>query len=197
VLCNDDVQPVLNRWIREGRATDPSYVLPEDHAGFIERFGMRDQAMAANLLGELERAPGTRFAGWLANGHAQRDVASINGGEPRFTSLITMGRLLHEALGDELYVLSTTSYSGQMHDGGTRGPTPLEPAAPGSLERALHDTRVRTGFVDVRTLPADSPWRRPQSWRVWGPEQASAALPDLVDGILYIDRQHGAHPARA
>ena len=155
---------------------------------------MRDTAMADNLLHELALRPESKFVCWLANGHAQRNMDLVGEHDARFTDLVTMGSVVCAALGPAAYVLITTSHGGTMNAGRDRPYPELPTAAPASLEAVLHDLAAPAAFLDARALPADSPWRRPRLWRSWGAEQNPAPLPEVTDGVLFLDRQRPWHP---
>jgi erythromycin esterase len=196
VLQNDDIYTPLNAWMRERKAAiggDFAQWANESDELYKQHFSKRDLLMGRNLLHEVETHPESRVVCWLANGHAQRNMSRVGNGDPRFDTLLTMGSVVCESLGDDAYVVVATSHSGEMNAGRHRPGQPIPPAAPGSLEDVLHDTAGPMAFIDARSLPADSPWRQPSMWRSWGPEQNLAPLPEVADGVLYIDVQRPWH----
>lgn len=194
-LANEDIYTPLNAWMRDRRnEVGGEYAdwAEESDPFFKHYFSVRDRAMADNLLTEVERNPDERFVCWLANGHAQRNV-HLMADDPRFSDLATMGGVVCEALGKAAYVIVATSFDGDGDAGSRRRGSPMSPADSESLEAHLHRFAPALAFFDARQLPPESTWRRPRQWRAWGPEQHRVPLPELTDGVLYIDRQTPAH----
>ncbi len=185
----DDVD-ALYRW-HEAVGADRSTTIP-----WVEHVALnnvRDAAMAANVLFQLERAPNRRIVVWVANVHASRTVeglditgttlppGALDGYHP-------MGEHLARALGDELYVIATTAYAGYVGSP-TGEPVPIGPAPEGSLEARLVGDGLEVAIVD---LGAPSRASAPETALFVGYEPMRATWSRVFDGALFIRTMHPA-----
>jgi erythromycin esterase-like protein len=103
---------------------------------FVERKAMvagRDRSMYLNFRWLAERLPkGSKIIVWAANPHIARDAALA----ADFTAGGNLGAYLHRDYGRRAFVLGFSAASGASgRPGGA--PTPIPPAAPGSVEGVL------------------------------------------------------------
>jgi erythromycin esterase len=162
----------------------------------IAGYNLREQRNAANLLWLLrERHRGQKIIVWSHNVHAvsTRFTARFDGvSSDRATApRDATARIVEDSLGARSYSIAIAAYDGAWgFPGGEQSVLPVAPA--GSLSAMLHEAGFARAFLDVRgtgranpqwlrtpmtgTLNAQSPARYPLVW------------PDVVDGVLFIDR---------
>jgi erythromycin esterase len=123
---------------------------------------MRDEQMADNLTWlATHQYPTRRLIVWGATSHLIRNRQTIaNNGAP---NMIPMGHHLLETLGDDVYTVMFTSYTGRQGAAleGARGAAQeIGEAPPGSLEDLFNRTGYEYAFLDLRRLPAGGEWLR-------------------------------------
>jgi erythromycin esterase len=110
---------------------------------------IRDSAMAANVRWVLEReGPGSRIVVFAHNGHVMNAAAEgpLWKVFPRTTT--AMGRHLRKALGDDLFIIGTSS----AHNGAGLPNAPLDP---NGLDAALARVGEPLFLLDLRPARAD------------------------------------------
>lgn len=186
----DDVD-VLYRW-HEAVGADRSTTTPwDEHVALND---VRDEAMAANVLWLLDRAPAHRVIVWVACTHAARaetelDPSDTRVGAAALAGFVPMGEHLSRALGDELYVIAATALEGEV--GSPGGPVAIGPAPEGSLEARLAAEGTRWSLVDLHDDPiAAAPTRA----MFVGYEPFRARWSRVYDAALFLRTMHAATP---
>ncbi|MFO0682008.1 MAG: erythromycin esterase family protein [Sandaracinus sp.] len=186
----DDVD-ALYRW-HEAVGADRSTTIPwDEHVALND---VRDQAMAEDVLWQLERAPGRRVIVWVACTHASRAAAEL---DPSGTAVaptalegfVPMGEHLSRALGAELYVIAATALEGEV--GSPNGPVAIGPAPEGSLEARLAAEGARWTLLDLHD---DAAAAEPTRAMFVGYEPMRARWAHVYDGALFLRTMHPATP---
>ncbi|HYZ84469.1 MAG TPA: erythromycin esterase family protein, partial [Bryobacteraceae bacterium] len=149
----------------------------------------RDKKMGENLLWLLNRYyRGQKIIVLVGGGHAAHDIGALyaQAEKSSFTDYRTMGDIVHEHLGRDVYTIQFAAYEGQFGNPFQR-PRPLAPARVGSLEDLWHRTGRRYAFLDVRSLLADHWLRRPVFARPFAYTEQEATWGDHFDAFLYTD----------
>ncbi|UCG51640.1 MAG: erythromycin esterase family protein [Candidatus Latescibacterota bacterium] len=148
---------------------------------------LRDLQMGENLLWLLEnRFPGRKVIVWAATFHNARNISSVEfvGWPGVYDGVETMGQVVGDALGDQVYSIGFTACEGEA---GSiyNPPTQLQPIVEGSLEDFLYQTEMPYLFVDYRGLPSDGQWLAEPlvSWPL-GYSPARADWTQVMDGLL-------------
>lgn len=156
---------------------------------FHEPYNLRERANAENLLWLVnERYRGHKVIVWAHNLHILRAQPTSGARRaPADRELESMGRLVGESLGDDLYVLGVLCGGGQW---AWLGNPPIDMRAPtaGSLESLLGAAGLPVCFLNLRTLPADHWLRRPIAATLdqQNTLTVEALLPQSFDGVLYV-----------
>lgn len=146
----------------------------------------RDAAMADNLLWYL-RGPlrDQKVIVWAHNYHIMAD--------PLYPAILQkrpyagpMGSHLKRELGTSLYTIASLTHSGQYAYAGEK-PEPVPLPAAGSIEDLLHSNGRPYQFLDFRTLPPDSVFRKPLVASFYMYEPSTADWPRIYDAVLFID----------
>lgn len=161
---------------------------PED-----KRTEIRDKDMAENVEWLARTTPVAKIAIWAHNGHV--------GTTPEL-SYLSMGRHLRDTFGENYYALGQTfgrgTVRGYVADHGLR-PTIVE-SSPRDTLVELFDSLSATAFLDLRSLPANSPLRTffatPRSIREIGAiidplhpdEKLAVLMKNSFDGLVYVPR---------
>jgi erythromycin esterase len=158
---------------------------------------------AENLLWLLsERYPGRKVVVWWVTVHLARDLHRLETGDldtkARLERFVTVGDLLDEALGEEVYALGVTAFQG--HAGNPfQAPYALLQPTPGSFEELMGRTGLEAAFVDLRGLRKAG---RPGRWLA-GPLIARplsylelrGSWPRHLDGLLFLRTLEPSRPA--
>jgi erythromycin esterase-like protein len=104
----------------------------------------RDVAMAHNLLATVgsPELRGERFVVWLANFHAARRIAGLDTGDSRYEGTVTMGDVLHRALGGDVFSIAVH----ERRPGHAGVPVAGDP----TIEDTLSERGQLPAFVDLR-----------------------------------------------
>jgi erythromycin esterase len=149
----------------------------------------RDKQMGENLLWLLNRYyRGQKLIVLVGGGHAAHDIGALyaQAEKSSFTDYRTMGDIVHEHLGRDVYTIQFAAYEGKFGNPFQR-PRPLSPPRAGSLEDLWHRTGSQYAFLDLRSLPADHWLRRPVFARPFGYAEQEAMWRDHFDAFLYTD----------
>jgi erythromycin esterase len=159
----------------------------------------RDALNAANMEWLMAEAyPGRKLIVWAHNAHVMDayygpDWASVST-TPRSGWMKPTGAFLAERLGEQVYTIGMTTWSGEDGFAALIPATPVAPASDGSLEGALHALGAPYLFVDLRAARRGrDPLRGPLTMRV--PKYEEEIIDDPArpfDGILFIDRMERA-----
>ncbi len=148
----------------------------------------RDARMADNLLWLAgERYPQAKILGWGATMHFMHGVKGIReGGKRPYRGCRPMGEIVHEQLGEDVYVLAFAAHHGSK---GTPfwGPFPLDPAPAGSIEDLLHRYGKPWLFVDLRETPKGPLHQKRQAGPLGYSRTMTAVWPDVIDGLIFRD----------
>ncbi|HUQ83279.1 MAG TPA: erythromycin esterase family protein [Gemmatimonadaceae bacterium] len=165
-------------------------------AGRVAGYNLREQRNADNVLWLLrERHRGRKIIVWSHNVHAvsTRFTARFDGvGNDRATApRDATARIVEDSLGARSYAIAIVSYGGTWgFPGGEQSTLPTAPA--GSLTAMLHEAGFARAFFDVRgNGRANPPWLRTPltgTLNAQSPARYPLVWPDVVDGMLYIDR---------
>jgi erythromycin esterase len=168
----------------------------------------RDRAMADNIRWILEHeGPGTKMVVWAHNGHVAK--AAIGGWE-------SMGHNLRKMYGPDMIVLGFAFNQGSFQavelplGAGRLRPFQVTGAPEGSLDAMLAASGLSRAAIDLRAIPKDGPIRdwfeKPRATRSIGavyneqtPEVsfAQSSVPEIYDGLLFVERTTSARPNRA
>jgi erythromycin esterase len=149
----------------------------------------RDKKLGENLLWLLSRYyRGQKIIVLVGGGHAAHGIGALyaQAEKSSFTDYRTMGDIVHEHLGRDVYTIQFAAYEGQFGNP-FQPPRPLSPPRAGSLEDLWHRTGRRYAFLDLRSLPADHWLRRPMFARPFAYMEQEAIWGDHFDAILYTD----------
>jgi len=120
----------------------------------------RDAAMADNLIWLARDVyPRRKIIVWAATFHNMRNPQAIDSETPDlpFGELTTMGHIVWQALGSEIFNVGFTAHEGEHGWVGAK-PTPLDPPPVGSLEDVWGGTAQQHAFLDLRRTPAGGEW---------------------------------------
>jgi erythromycin esterase len=136
-----------------------------------------------------ERFAGRRIIVWAATFHIVRNIEMIelldNSSGFTYDGAVTMGGVAADRLGDDMYMLGFTAYSGSA---GTwfNAPRALSLPFVSSLEWMFNEARFADAFLDLRNPPAGGEWlQSPNIMRPLGYTQMTAVWPRHLDGIIY------------
>ena len=95
---------------------------------------------------------------------------------------VSMGQLVKERLGNQVYALGFVAYEGTYgRTGDTTRLYPVLPPPPGSVERAFRQRAWEVGFVNLRGTPAGSYYASPLGYL-----PMRAPWQQVFDGLFYI-----------
>jgi erythromycin esterase len=173
---------------------------PEARALQNRGWNRRDARMADNLrwLAE-ERYPDRKLIVWAHNGHIMNahyraDWMALSHA-PADGGMKPMGAYLAEEMGDAVYTVGFTAFTGEYGFAHMPTTTPIQEAPAGSLEALLHQLGHDQAFLDLRALPPDHWLRQRATMAIRGymPE----GMDDwtrVVDGVFFIDHMTPATP---
>jgi erythromycin esterase len=173
---------------------------PEARALQNRGWNRRDARMADNLLWLAEeRYADRRLIVWAHNGHIMNahyraDWTALSHA-PADGGMMPMGVFLAEEMGDAVYTISFTAFTGEYGFAHMPTTTPIREAPDGSLEALLHQLGHDQAFVGFRALPQDHWLRQPTTMAIRGymPERMDDWT-RVVDGVFFIDRMTPATP---
>ncbi len=158
----------------------------------------RDFQMAKNSLWLLNKKyRGNKVILWAANGHiAKTDTlydVEREGWKPEIRQY-PMGEVLYDSLGDKMYSIGFVTYNGRgttlRYSPEAKDflflPYPFERADSSCLEYEFRKTGYSYAFLDLKGRSghwSDISLRM----RIWRPEYVKGRLPDIYDGIFYIE----------
>jgi erythromycin esterase len=157
----------------------------------LEASNFRDRVMGENLVWLAdEYYPGKKLIVWAAGRHVAHDLEAVDATlpSPPYRGFVCQGDVAHRRLGDQLYTILFTAYSGAA---GTVSSPPrdLPESSEGSLEQRLHETGTPYWFVDLRGgREDDAHWmRRPYAARPFGYLEQRADWSRVADAFFFTD----------
>jgi erythromycin esterase-like protein len=176
------------------------------YRGRESTWNLRDSHMVETLAALRERVPGAAegIVVWAHNSHL---------GDARATEMsergeINLGQLAREQYGRAVFSIGFSTYDGTV-TAASDWDAPIErkhvrPGLPGSYERAFHDGRGGSFFVDLAEREVAHALEGPQLQRAIGviyrPQTErwshyfDARLPRQFDVLIHIDRTHALRP---
>lgn len=158
----------------------------------------RDIQMANNFMWLYrEKFKNEKIIIWAANGHTIKTdtlfEVEVEGYKPDIRQY-PMGEVLFDSLGQDLYAIGFTSSKGayatlnydQEMGGWQFVPKVFESVDSLSLEYQLEQTGHPYTFLNLKN-ESDVWLNTDQRMRVWRPDYVRGRLPDLYDGIFYIE----------
>ncbi len=182
---------VAERFILDALQSERSKLLQGAEANYA-----RDRAMANTFSWLFETLyPDRKIIVWAATGHFIRHSNRIeNLDHPDwYTKGWEAGNHLYPLLGDDLYTIAFTSYSGTGGDvfpegsSNTTQTVEFEPAPPGSAEAQLHALGEPYLYLDLAQLPRTHSWRQPFISIALGRLVNRAPWTEIVDAFFFID----------
>ena len=154
-------------------------------------FQMRDIQMGHNLIWlASERYPDRKIIVWAATFHNARNLDQIETADPElqevYDQISVMGDVVWEALGDQVYSLGFTAYSGTA---GVvwQSPEDLEESSEGSLEDLMNQANLEYAIVDFRHPPQGGEWLQDRMVsRPLGYTEMTADWSAVMDGMMFI-----------
>ena len=151
---------------------------------------MRDLQMGHNLVWLAhERYPNRKIIVWAATFHIARNLDQIETARPElqdvYDEISVMGDVVCEALGDQVYSLGFTAYSGTA-GGVWQSPEDLEMPSRGSFEDLMKRADLEYAIVDFRHPPRGGEWLRDSMVsRPLGYAEMTARWPVVMDGMMF------------
>lgn len=138
---------------------------------------------------------GRKIIVWAATAHLTRNTRSLVpvDSDWDYSKAEHMGDTVYDDFGDELYTIAVTSHHGQLgiaypeSMGREDRVSAIDPPLAGSFEAVAHEIGKPLLFVDLRSLPSDSPMRGPFVARPLGFIPTRAVWRDVIDAFLFID----------
>ena len=155
----------------------------------LEASNVRDIAMGENLVWLAnEYFPGRKLLVWAASRHIAHGLGTLawpDGTHP-YTSLQTMGDVVHRDLGADAYTILFTAARGSHGSALARETSKLPEAEPGSLE-SLFDRVVPLAFLDLRGAGRDdgNPLRLPLRARPFGYASMAGDWSSHADAFVF------------
>jgi erythromycin esterase len=164
---------------------------------------IRDEQMADNLLWLARiKYPNKKIIVWAANNHIVKNgfkpnanVVYVDGmyTEDGYNDAVSMGRIINDSIGNEMYVLGFTSYAGM----GGRVTVPnkfeISPASTGTYEGWIHSKGYNFAFTDmikVNAIKSDD-----FTSRLFGHKrELRNKWSNMFDGVYYIDKMYSCKP---
>jgi erythromycin esterase len=152
----------------------------------------RDAQMARNLLWLINHQyRGRKIIVWAATFHAVRDIQGVRpspglGLPPDlYDGVVVTGHHLHQALGNQMFVLGFIAHSGQ-YGRFYEAPKPLAPPPPDSLEALLHNAGFEHAILDLRSSSSPGDWLRSSFVsRPLGYAPMEARWSRVMDAVFY------------
>jgi len=156
---------------------------------------LRDISMGENLAWLAnEYYAGRKIIVWAATSHCLRDPQAINFNMDGKTSIykdyITMGQTAYAHLGNDIYTIAFTTFSGKIGFANRDVPlTEIAPAPEGSLPALLHQDGRKMLFLDFRTDAATpGHWLQQEySDRPLGHSIMKTAWASQYDAVIFTD----------
>ncbi|KAA3644661.1 MAG: hypothetical protein DWQ07_14695 [Chloroflexi bacterium] len=164
---------------------DPT-VLPDTN-----KLQIRDRQMGENLVWLANDYYADRkIIVWAATFHNVRNLGLIDTGDPElqamYDELSVMGDVVWEELGEEVYSLGFTTYSG-TYGRGTESPKELEIPSEESLEDLIERAGFEFAIVDFRTPSEHGEWLQTSIVsRPLGYGEMTADWSQIMDGMMFI-----------
>lgn len=158
---------------------------------------LRDEQMAKNVLWLLEGPyKNKKIILWANGAHTMKHTELLvpRSGRDIFKGAVTMGDLLFERYGEQLYVIGTLSYQGQTGLAHHSQKTAVAPAPAGSLNYLFHLAIKEAAFLDLNSQAAQDSWisqdiiARPDASALF-----QADWTKVLDGVFFI---HDMEPSR-
>lgn len=170
----------------------------EAEDGDMEKYATaREKNMADTLIWLAnEYYPDRKLIVWAASSHLTYNSREVEMQEEAGEwSLDTsdwepMGNAVHEALGDDFYVIDCIAYDGEIGSLG-RWARPLNPAPDGSIDALCHETGHDYLYIDLRSLPKrpGGQWLKDRLVaRPRGYAPMRADWTEICDAFLFTDK---------
>lgn len=152
---------------------------------------LRDQQMGENLIWLAnEMYPDQKIIVWAATYHIARNMPAhfreAANGEPFYQpNQITMGDVVYDALGNQVYAMGFTAKEGSW---GTifSGSIDLAESEPQDLEGLFSQAGYTNGFISFRNAEGGGQWlRNPLVSRPLGYVRVGADWSQVLDGMVY------------
>lgn len=173
-------------------------------AGRAESWNLRDRHMAETLLWLGQIRPRIKTVVWAHNSHL---------GDARATEMsdrgeINLGQLARENLGDEVFAVGFTTYSGEV-TAASQWDSPAErkivrPALEGGYEALFHGTKIPAFLLPMHERAVNQALSQPLLERAIGviylPQSERVShyfrcrIPDQFDAVIHIDRTRALIP---
>lgn len=160
----------------------------------MEIQNMRDEQMGRNLIWLANTYYSNRkIIVWAATFHIARYLAAQSMSpdsdqQSSGPSLVTMGDVVHRALGYESYVLGFTAYQGKAGNLSSP-PRVILPSRDGDLEGLMNSAGLEYAIVDFRRPPPSGNWLRQRIVaRPLGYVRKEAHWTRVLDGMMYTRR---------
>jgi erythromycin esterase len=133
---------------------------------------------------------------WAASMHVARNVEKIDTRTPRFNyaGYRTMGQVVAEELGQSVYTIAFTAYTGRSANPNV-APHALAAPEPESLETLFHAAGRAYALVDFRSLPEEHWLRGPVISRPLGYTPMSSDWTLNFDAMIFTDVMFPNTPA--
>jgi erythromycin esterase len=158
----------------------------------FESLNVRDRQMAANLKWISQYYyPGKKIIVWAHNYHVAKNTWDAMG--PKSGKHISMGHVLFQELGKEMYILGFDSYEGNAGRLGGQQFNLKKPKK-NSLEQWFAKKNSEYAFVDFRKFPAD----KKELFYMKGKSHKSqlARWNEVFDGVFYVRHMYACEPLK-
>jgi erythromycin esterase len=144
---------------------------------------LRDIQMGQNLIWLAnEYYTDKKIIVWAATYHIARNLGSIEG----HLNITTMGDVVWKELGDQVYALGFTAYTGRFGIVG-QSTQPLSPPSENSLEDLMYKANFSYAIIDFRHPTNNGDWLQEKIIsRPLGYQEYGANWTEVLDGIMFI-----------
>ncbi|MBN8569442.1 MAG: erythromycin esterase family protein [Ignavibacteria bacterium] len=150
---------------------------------------LRDIQMGKNLLWLTENNPDKKFIVWAATSHISRNLSEVKLSGAHYGSHITMGDIVHNAIGNKSYTIGFTAYEGSYGNLYSARKDLIKPSA-ASIEFLFNEAGIENGFIDFRnSINPGNEWLKDKIIsRPLGNTEMYANWTKVMDGIVYTQK---------
>jgi len=153
--------------------------------------GLRDLQMGENVLWLKQVLyPNEKIILWAANIHNARTMSTVTAPEDpdfSFDDFETMGKVVAQALGNDIYVISFTGLSGQWSRWFDSSPNQVTVSSMGSIEFLLGETGHNNTFLDLRNPGQGGAWLHDRlRAKPMGYVELEANWNEVTDGFFFV-----------